>query len=363
MDKFSFILHPLTLQDYIRKYPATGYFPEFVLNGFARLLPPFKVSEIKGVYSSLAQVEGEFICCPLTSNQLLQLPPEVSITKIINAVKLAERNGAKLVGLGALTAVVGDGGVTVAKEAGIPVTTGNSYTVFTALEGIKEAARLMEIAMDRANVVILGATGSIGSVCARILAKESKYVTLVARQKNRLEKLATKILYETGLAIKVTGNLKLALQDADIVIAVTSSLDAPIEPEDLKPGAVICDIARPRDVSPKVREKREDVLVIDGGVVDVPGKPELNFDFGFPAGKCYACMAEVMILTLEKRFESFSLGREMTIEQVMEIGKLAQKHGFKLAGLRSFEQSLTMRRIEKIKKNARMRRSGLNCVS
>ena len=41
----------------------------------------------------------------------------------------AEKLGAKIVGLGAFTAVVGDAGITVARNLNIPVTTGNSYTV------------------------------------------------------------------------------------------------------------------------------------------------------------------------------------------------------------------------------------------
>ncbi|MDD2212652.1 MAG: saccharopine dehydrogenase NADP-binding domain-containing protein [Clostridia bacterium] len=350
MEKFSFVIHPLTLQDYTRKFPAAGYLPDFVLQGMARVLPPFKVSEIKGISSAWAQAEGEFVCCPLTSRQLLQLPAEVTLDKIRGAVKLAARNGAKLVGLGALPSFVSEGGRLIAKEVGIPITTGSSYTVFIALEGIKEAAKLMEIDWAGANVLILGAAGSIGSVCACFLARENRSLTLVARQRNKLEKLAAKILYETGLAAKITANMQEALGEADIVIAATSALDIPVEPEALKPGAVVCDVARSRDVSLKVAGKREDVLVIEGGVVAVPGKPEFNFNFGIPPGKCYACMAEVMILALEKRYESFSLGKEMTLRQVKEIGGLAQKHGFKLAGLRSFGKNLTWREIENIKK-------------
>ena len=51
-------------------------------------------------------------------------------------------------------------------------------------------------------------------------------------------------------------------------------------------------------------------------------------------------MAETMLLALEGRYENFSLGKELSLEQVREIGQLAQKHGFKLAGLRSFERAL-----------------------
>jgi fatty aldehyde-generating acyl-ACP reductase len=363
MNKFSFIIHPHTLQDYVQRFPFVNYLPNFIFKGVTRVLPPFKVSEIKGIQSSFAQVEGELVCCPLLSEQLRQLPSELVLHKIIRAVKLAERNGAKLVGLGAFASVMPDGGMTIAKEAGVPVTTGDSYTVFMALEGLKEAAKLMGLDCSGVNVVILGATDSIGGVYARFLARENRYLTLVSSQRSKLEKLAAQILYETGLAVKVTMNIKEALQKADIVIAVTSVADACIEPKDLKSGAVVYDLAQPRNISLKIAEKRKDILVIEGVLVDVPGTPEFNFNFGFSSDKCYACMAEVIILALEKRYESFSLGREVTLSQVKEIGRLAQKHGFKLAGLCSSGKSLTRGEIEKIKENAYMKQKGMIRVS
>ena len=60
--------------------------------------------------------------------------PEAYVLKIIKAGKVAEKLGAKIVGLGAFTSIVGDAGVTVANNLNIAVTTGNSYTVATALE-------------------------------------------------------------------------------------------------------------------------------------------------------------------------------------------------------------------------------------
>jgi hypothetical protein len=99
-----------------------------------------------------------------------------------------------------------------------------------------------------------------------------------------------------------------------------------------------------------------------GGVVDVPKGADFNFNFGFPPGKSYACMAETMILTLEGRFECFSLGREMNIKKVEEIAKLAQKHGFKLSGLRSFERDISIAEIERIRDNARIARRRLSAV-
>jgi fatty aldehyde-generating acyl-ACP reductase len=200
-----------------------------------------------------------------------------------------------------------------------------------------------------------GASGSIGSACARILARKANYLTLIARNIPRLENLAEGILKDTGLAVKVTANVKEAVRKADIVISVSSAADSIIDPEDLKPGAVVCDVARPRDVSARVAQKRDDVLVIEGGIVEVPGDVNFNFNFGFPPKTAYACMAETMILALEKRFENFSLGRELHVSRIDEISALAAKHGFKLAGFRSFERPVEMETIQNIREKARLK--------
>lgn len=132
------------------------------------------------------------------------------------------------------------------------------------------------------------------------------------------------------------------------MIAVTSAVDFLIEPEDLKAGAIVCDVARPRNVSREVASKRKDVLVIEGGVIKVPGNVDFHFDFGFPPQTSFACMAETMILALEKRYENFTLGRKLTIEQIDTISQLARKHDFSLAGFRNFERAVTDEEIAHI---------------
>ncbi|MBP2650348.1 MAG: Shikimate/quinate 5-dehydrogenase [Firmicutes bacterium] len=356
MDNFAFVVHPLTAKDLSRKFSFTKSWPDGFVEGIMRYIPPFKVSDISGVSSEYNSVDGWFVGCPLTSRQMTELPEKYVINKIIKTGKVAEKLGAKILGLGAFTSVVGDAGITVARNLNIAVTSGNSYTVATALEGTRQAAKLLGINMEQANVVVLGATGSIGAACAQILSREVRYLTLVARDEAKLEKVAQQIYRNVGLAVKVTANTKAALRVADIVIAVTSAVDIIIEPEDLKTGAVVCDVARPRNVSKKVSEIRDDVLVIEGGVVEVPGNVDFKLNFGFPPQTAYACMAETMILALEKRYENFTLGRELTVKQIQTIESLAEKHGFKLAGFRSFDRPVTAEKIESIRDNIARRK-------
>jgi predicted amino acid dehydrogenase len=86
--------------------------------------------------------------------------------------------------------------------------------------------------------------------------------------------------------------------------------------------------------------------------VDVPGPVDFHFNFGFPAGKAYACMAETIVLALEGRFEDYTLGKEISRQRVEEIAALAAKHGFKLSGFRSFEREVTQEQIERVRRRA-----------
>ena len=353
MPDFAFMIHPASAKDVARKYRFTKMMPDSVVERLFSFIPPVKASRITGIRSPYGAAEGWFIACPLTANLMLTLPQNTVLNKIIQGGRLAEKMGAKILGLGAFTKVVGDAGITVAKNLRIPVTTGNSYTVATAVQSVREAARLMGRDLKKSSLVILGATGAIGRVCAQILAREAGDMTLVAREESKLEDTAEKILADSGLSVRVTSDSKKALRSGDVVVTVTSALDAVIEPEDLQPGAVVCDVARPRDVSTRVAEVRDDVLVIEGGVVEVPGDVDFHFNFGFPPRMAYACMAETMILTLENRFENYTLGRDLQADKVLEIAAMAEKHGFKLAGFRSFGRALSLEEIEQIKKRAR----------
>lgn len=359
MNRFAFIIHPIEPEDVARKFPFARWLPVSWVERLASGLPPLVASEITGVRSVTgAETAGWFVAVPLSSRLFLELPEGRVMSKIVRAARLAERLGAQIVGLGAMTSVVGDAGITVARQVGIPVTTGNSYTVATALEGVVWAADRLGYDLHSLPIAVLGGTGSIGSACARILARQGYDLVLAARHREKLEALRERIKAETGREVAVTTSVSQALRQAGAVIAVTSALDALIEPRDLRPGAIVCDVARPRNVSRQVVEARDDVLVFEGGAVEVPGAVDFGLDFGFPPGQSYACMAETMILALEGRLEAFSLGRDLEVEKVEEIAHLARKHGFRLAGLRSFERALTDDELDRVAERARAARRG-----
>ncbi len=355
MDSFAFIIHPIDpKRDVSRKFPFLGkVLTEGQINFFSTFFPPVYLSEIEGITSKATgrQVKGWFIACPYTPKRMMELSERTVYRKIIQTGRMAEKLGAQILGLGAFTSVVGDAGVTIAKSLDVPVTTGDSFTVAMAVQAIREAAAVMDIPIYNATAAVVGATGAIGRVCAELLAGEVGRLILIARDEKKLEDLRDRLKSRARSELVVSTKMD-SLADAQLILTVTSALHDVIRPEYLQAGSVVCDVARPRDVSAMVAAARDDILVIDGGMVDVPGPVNFHFNFGFPEGKAYACMAETMALALEGRFEDYTVGKNITLERVNEIAAIAAKHGFRLSGFRSFEREVTEEQIEIVRRNA-----------
>ncbi len=320
-------------------------------------LPPFRRGIVTGVKSSLGtEVMGDMILLNLLPKQMLIEDDALVLGRLLEAGRMAVRFGDKILGLGSYAANVGRKGVHLAKHLPIPVTTGSSYTIAVVIEAIHEACRTIGLALADASIAIVGATGTIGSICAHMLAVDAGRLVLVARNQHRLETLSGDLLERYGTEVTCTIDLNSAITNADIVITATNTPGALIDVHKLKPGTIVYDVSQPPNVSEKDAQSRPDVLVLDGGVVKPPGPVDFHFSFGLAPGLAYACIAEVMILALAGRYEAYSLGGDITLGKVREISGLGQKHGFVLAGLRSFGKEVTALQLEWARQAVLMRR-------
>lgn len=345
--RFAFIVHPITMSDIAKKYPLIGMLPDGMTKSILRRMSPKVASQITGIKGKGGEeTSGIFVGAPLTSTMFLEEPLDRVYDTLHECVRIAEEEGCEIIGLGAYTSVVGDAGMTVAERANIAVTTGNSYTVATAIQGLEQACDLVGMDKAESTLGVVGATGSIGLTCAQALAPHFGRTLVVGRSLERSSEAAAKVQGSEPAGMD-------RLVECDAVVTVTSADTAVIEPSHLKSGAVVCDVARPRDVSVKVVQERSDVLVIEGGVVRIPGTPEFGLDFGFPRGTAYACMAETMMLAMEGRRENFTLGRDVSVEQVRETRAMADRLGLELEGFRAFERAVDPVDIERVRR-ARM---------
>jgi acetylornithine/succinyldiaminopimelate/putrescine aminotransferase/predicted amino acid dehydrogenase len=411
LGRFAFLMHPVNLNNYAEFDSSFGIFNDeemkALVSRFNDELRPFVCGAGYITSATGQKVFGEFIAVPRTADELLAMPHEQAVAEVRAAVELARDRGAKLVGLGAYTSVVTRGG-THLKDTGVALTTGNSFTVVAAVDAVLAAAQGLQIRLEDLALAVVGATGAIGRGVAMLLAERLPRLMLIGnparpdQARRRMVRIAGEIVRylagrlqegarfapgTLGAAVEALPNLpdpgadaelfrELAeqleqagyiiigtdadtlLPQADVVVCATSSVDAIVTPDNVRDGAIVCDLSRPPNVGYEMRDKRPDVLVIDGGIIEVPGRPDFGLDFGFETGLVYACMAETILLALEQDYQDYSLGADLPLETIVHLRALGQKHGLKLAQLRSFDRPLSRERWEELLAYRARRRLG-----
>jgi predicted amino acid dehydrogenase len=364
--KFAFVIHPLTTRHIYTepRFALARFLPQRLVEWAAAQIPPLYLSRIRGIRSKATgeEVEGLLFTLGATPREMLRREPSFTYRRLIRTARIAERMGAKIMGLGAFTSVVGDAGITVAQKSAIGITSGNSLTVAATLEAAKQAVLLMKGGRpEHVRAVVIGATGSIGSVCARLLAQAIGDVVLIAPRPERLLALKQTIERETaGARVIAATHPDAYVGDADLIVTTTSALTGKvINVDKLKPGAVICDVARPPDVKEEDAARRPDVLVIESGEIKLPGEPDFGFDIDMPAGTAYACLSETALLAMDGKFDDYTIGRNIEMNRVKEMYRLMKKHGLELAGLRSFGRYITDGDIAEKRRLAAERRKAM----
>ncbi|HVW36697.1 MAG TPA: aminotransferase class III-fold pyridoxal phosphate-dependent enzyme, partial [Pirellulales bacterium] len=144
-------------------------------------------------------------------------------------------------------------------------------------------------------------------------------------------------------------DIEAALARASVVLSATSSGNC-IDQKRLLPGSVVIDVAVPTDVEGG-RPLRDDVLIISGGLTRIPQSMPLNSKYlWFHQGMIPSCLAETMVLALDRRSECYSLGRQLDVAGIRDIGERAIAHGFDFSQLISFGQPLEDASLVKFRK-------------
>ena len=367
VNRFAFVIHPLS-QEYFKKVKPIELLsqvsPPVLMNTLEKIMayaPPFVYSRVSGIRSPTGvEAEGWLISVGGTPKEIMQHSPEFTYRRLLDAAAMAKRLGAQIMGLGAFTKVVGDAGVTVAKRSPLPITTGNSYSASGALWAAHDALlrmRLLPTPKGKERVkfkaMVVGATGAIGSVCARLMAKAAEEVYMVSPETAKLLSLKESILLETPDArLFLAAHADKNIADMDMVVTATSGAGKKVlDIMRVKPGCVITDVARPLDLPAHEVAKRPDVLVIESGEIQLPGHVHMK-NIGLPPGVAYACLAETIVLALEGRFENFTVGRAIEWEKVREIYQLGLKHGMKLAAISGVNGPFSDEDIERVRERA-----------
>jgi predicted amino acid dehydrogenase len=376
VNRFAFVIHPLS-QEYFKKVEPIELLsrvsPPVFMDALEKAMayaPPFVYSKVTGIRSPTGvEAEGWLISVGGTPKEIMSHDPEFTYRRLLEAARIARSLGAQIMGLGAFTKVVGDAGVTVARRAPLPITTGNSYSASGALWAAHDAMLRLGLVQRpwrgrkaRFKAMVIGATGAIGSVCARMLAMVAEELYMVSPETAKLLALKESILAETPRArLHLSSQPGAGAGIVDMIVTATSGAGKKVlDIMTVKPGCVITDVARPLDLPSEEVAKRPDVLVIESGEIKLPGRVEMK-NIGLPRNVVYACLAETIVLALEGRFENFTVGRNIEWERVREIYRMGLKHGMTLAAISGVDGPFTdadIRRVRRLALAARAKAAG-----
>ena len=371
MNKFAFIGHPIDLEHLYSLLGNWGWLaqkmPRHVLYSLLLKVPPFKYGEITALRSKTGSIaSGIVVICPFLPQQVAFLKEDEVIEKVVQAVKLSEKLGAKMAVLGGFTSIVGNEGEIVSKRVKIAVTSGNTYTACLAIEGIEKATKIMELNLASATLALIGATGDIGSACARFFSKKVKKMNIVARNEKRLNDFADFLCEHSSCDVKVFMRAREAVKEADVILTVTSAISVLVNPDDLKPGAIVCDVAIPANIAKEIVKIRNDILAFEGGLARPPFMDDIEnsqWRRATPPNSIFGCLSEGLLLALDGRFENYSIGRgNITEAKIKEMFEIEKRHGFEVAQFFCGDKLFTEKDICNIRRNAERNKERLHAA-
>lgn len=358
--RFGFVVHPLVA-------------PQRMLMGVRTLTPALlwgegtttpRVARFPRVVSATgASVDGDVRAVGMLPASML-VNQEQAVERIAAAADRLAADGAGIVGLGALCAVVGSRGEEVARRVKVPVTTGVSYTAFAAGRTLERVALALGETLAGSSVAVAGLPGALAVAVAELAARHPVRLVLLDGPVKAREKLAARLTAQYGVAVELAADPAEAARAADFLVGASSTGGA-LDPAWLRAGSVVVDVAEPRDLPRRVG-LAPDRLVVDGENVSMPeaGREAFglltgiyNWVVGQRLGTIYACFAEPIVLALEGKTESFSLGKEIPAAKADEIGRLGERHGFHVDRLLHGGFAIHPRKLETVSRLRSARRT------
>lgn len=355
--KFGFIAHPtsIPLKRHVKLLDVIERMTKDLHSGYQSQLWQWRNTvpfiDFGQITSACGRTcEGAIYYLPLTAQEILTNRHEAQ-ERVLKAINYLQESGAEIVGLGGATSIIGQCGITTAEKANIPVTSGNSLTAYAGYQAILYIFEQLKVNPEGTVVTIVGYPGSIALVLAKLLLKHGCHLNLVHRRKAETSSQLLELIEpEYHKSITLVSDIQQTYNNSLFYIAATSA-GGVINPDMLQPGSVVVDIALPRDVM-ETSQQRKDILIVDGGYVSAVSQMKFggNILDITPNQQINGCVAETMTLALTGRAETFSIGRELDINKVFEIGNLAKEQGLLCTPLASYGKRLDENQFAMLRK-------------
>src|SRR5437899_702189 len=257
--------------------PERTRLPDDEIKDILPWIPPRAVCHVDIASIAGAKARGLYIDSFIPPDRLEAAYVHENVARVRGAAAAAIHAGAKIVSLGGFSSILIEGNFDQLPERHDTVfTTGNTLTVAYIVAGIKEMCALEGRNLRSSTLLVVGATGDVGSGCARCLAPLVKRVQLYARNVERLRRLAAE-LQADGAQVEVATDLRRFSAEADVVICAASLASPALLLGRIAPRAIVCDAGYPKNLSPKA--EMPGAKVFFGGLGQITGGLRFAPDF------------------------------------------------------------------------------------
>src|SRR3984885_2909143 len=239
-------------------------------------IPPRVSSRVTVGSSQGYQAHGVYIDSFIPPDRLDGRFLRENLARVRAAAACAIKAGARVVTLGGFSSILLEGKTDLLpSHSETAFTTGNTLTVALIVKGMERALALAGRDLNESNVLIVGASGDVGSGCARCLAPSVKRLFLSARNPDRLQRFASEFL-PLGSRVTADTDLKQLSQKADVVICAASMPAPELLLHALPPGSIVCDAGYPKNITPDFVPR--DGAIFYGGLGQASGGIQLDPD-------------------------------------------------------------------------------------
>ena len=298
MKTFAYVVTPLNPKQLKEHWPLLRCLPDSILKFLGKLLPKYKIVEL-GKFKSVRgnTIKGYKIVYPILNEYKQE---HLVLEKILSACHIAEKLGVQLIGFASYAALAADKNYNkIIKNIKIPVTSGNAFSAWCLFEEVYRRAKIKNILLKSSTLVILGADNEIGAQAARKLAGYAGKIIITGKDGDKLIKLKEMILHENPIEIVIESDIEKVSNEADIVVCADEIYIPGLK---LKKGAIYCDLAK---LSVKEYREKGDKFI-------------------------HPSLAEAVLLLLDGKIVSYSLGEDSNLDKLEEIADIAVQHGFEV---------------------------------
>jgi predicted amino acid dehydrogenase len=296
-------------------------------------IPPRKLFDIEVSSTTGKVAKGCYVETFISPDELVFGYWKINMEKVREAAKLVRAEGAGIAALGGFTSIVLEGkDDSLNQHSNTKFTTGNTLTAAFIVKSIEKACLRFGKKLNEQNILVIGATGDIGSGCVRYFASRVAKLLLCARQGPALYELAGKLGQE-GLAVSASMNVNELLPEADVIIAIANSTIDQFDSRLCKEDVIICDAGYPKNLINRVDQPLTGRL-FSGGMGYISGeyvcRPNImDRMYEFPLKKIgHGCLLEAIVLSFCDQYVPFSTGKgNITPEKIELIYSMARAHG------------------------------------